>query len=130
VRTQLLESGFALRAAPGREIAKNSLGFHNPDVGLFGDGDQIIGGISFDESAIAPVVRHADLVHVLSVDEERAHPGSDKGSRLDDPARTEPVGWSYILFGCDPAELPDTSDVRERAVQTWLVDHGIVSASS
>jgi len=69
VCTQLLESGFALRAAPGREIAKNSLGFHNADVGLLGDGDQIIGGISFDESAITPVKRHAYLVHLLSVDE-------------------------------------------------------------
>src|SRR6266404_3931624 len=96
VRTQLLESGFALCAAPGREIAKNSLGFHNPDVGLFRDGDQVIGAISFDESAIAPVVRHADLVHILSVDEQRAHPGSDKGSRLNDPT------WSRE---CHPAAV-------------------------
>jgi hypothetical protein len=58
----------------------------------------------------------------------RWHLGSRR--RLEDPARTEPVGWSYILFGCDPAELPDTSGVRERAVQTWLSDHGIVSTSS
>src|SRR5580693_1990511 len=94
VRSPLFESGLALCAAPGREIAKNSLGFHNPDVGLFGDGDQIIGGISFDESAIAPVIRHADLVHILSVDEQRAHPGCDKGSGLDESA------WSYE---CHPA---------------------------
>src|SRR6266404_7826809 len=98
VRTQLLESGFALCAAPGREITKNSLGFHNPDVGLFGDGDQIIGGISFDQSAIAPVVRHPYLVHVLSVDEQRAHPSSDKGSRLDEPARSRECHPAAVFY--------------------------------
>jgi hypothetical protein len=40
------------------------------------------------------------------------------------------VGWSYILFGCELEETPHKAAVRERAVQAWLSEHGIVTTST
>lgn len=44
------------------------------------------------------------------------------------PLESDVVGWSYILFGNAVGECPESLEVRERAVQMWLTEHGIAAA--
>src|SRR6476659_8307225 len=74
------------RPTTREDIAEEPLGFHDSNVWLFGDGEQIVGGVSCDESARSPVIRHADLMDRLAADTKRPHARSDHGPRLDDAA--------------------------------------------
>src|SRR6476469_7875561 len=74
------------RPTTREDIAEEPFGFHDANVWLFGDGEQIVGGVSRDEAARSPVIRHADLMDRLAADAKRPHAWSDHGPGLDDAA--------------------------------------------
>jgi hypothetical protein len=42
----------------------------------------------------------------------------------------EGPGWSHILLGTDSASNEDRVEVRERAIRTWMEDHGIADCDT
>lgn len=51
----------------GKYITQESFRFHDPDVGLLREGNQIIRNIPFDKPFVAPVVWQSDLMNYLAV---------------------------------------------------------------
>ena len=76
------ERGFPLRSAAWHDVADQSLGFHNPDVWLLRDRQQIVGNISADHPFVSPVVRQANLMDDLAFYGERTHARRDQHTRL------------------------------------------------
>src|SRR3954453_23915807 len=84
---EIVERGAAARTPSRRDVTDQSLAFHDPDVGLFGNGDEIVGRVAGDQALRAPVVRQANLVQHAPVDPQRRHPLRHQRARFDHAAR-------------------------------------------
>src|SRR5579859_945146 len=60
VRVHLLQCCFATSTAPRHHIADQGFGFHDADVGLFADHEQVVDDVPRHLPAIAPMVGESD----------------------------------------------------------------------
>src|ERR1700730_18968083 len=88
----LLERGSARQSA-GHDVATAGLRFHDRDIRLAGNRNEVVRRAAFYWSVCSEMKRHRDLVHRLSVELHRPHAAAT-GARPLDPAATPKNGNS------------------------------------
>src|SRR5690242_780552 len=81
---QLIERRLPARTSARTDVADQRLGFHDPHVRLFVNGEQVIGTIANGNAATSPVIGKSDLMYAAPFDEERAHARCDQHTCFDD----------------------------------------------
>src|SRR5581483_871646 len=64
----------------GRNVADESLRFHDSNVGLLVDGEQIVRNVTLDVSGVSPVIRDSDLMDGSAIDAQGFQATSDKNT--------------------------------------------------
>ena len=105
------------RAGGTFDADRRRLRFHDPDVRLLGDRDQVVDDVASDEAAAAEVIRQADLVDDAAVDRERLHARRDERARLDRAARRSRRVTGIAVLDADLAASSGEISAEELRLQ-------------
>src|ERR1700730_18449838 len=84
----LLERGSARQSA-GHDVATAGLRFHDREIRLAGNRNEVVRRAAFYWSVCSEMKRHRDLVHRLSVELHRPHAAANECARFDRAAQTD-----------------------------------------
>src|SRR5580658_11240866 len=69
----LLQLRHIVGTSSDQQIAEQAFGFHDVDVGLFGNGDEVVGHVAFYQAIVTPVKGNPDLVNTPVADLQRSN---------------------------------------------------------
>src|SRR5947207_6896712 len=99
VFVQPIFEGGTPRQPARHDIARKCLGFHDRNVWLTRNGNQIIGGAAADVPGATPMKWQGDLMYRFSIDLKRSSPATDERSRFN---RAAPRNDAYVIAILDP----------------------------
>src|ERR1700736_259878 len=77
------------RQSAGHDVTSQRLGFHDRDVWLARDWDEIVRRTALHRSSRTEMKRHRNLMHSFSVEMHRTHTATNERARFDCSAQTD-----------------------------------------